>query len=186
MIGGCAPAWKPDGSLTYVRGGAIVQFPRTGRALVLRTRRELAAAIGRVAVAPVGRAWRADAVAWLGQNRFALAASAGARSILVVVDGARVVSAARQIASPVQELRASPRGTYVAVRVGARLRVYDARRHRLPRVRALGAPTAVAWSSDERWVAQSNGRTVTLDGRGDRVVLPIVADDVAWTSVLGR
>jgi len=31
MIGGCAPAWRPDGSMTYIRRGAIVQFPRTGR-----------------------------------------------------------------------------------------------------------------------------------------------------------
>src|SRR5207244_6505778 len=34
MIGGCAPAWRPDGSMTYIRRGAIVQFPRTGRVQV--------------------------------------------------------------------------------------------------------------------------------------------------------
>jgi hypothetical protein len=35
MIGGCAPAWRPDGSMTYVRRGAIVQFPRVGRSRTL-------------------------------------------------------------------------------------------------------------------------------------------------------
>ena len=45
MIGGCSPAWRPDGSMTYIRRGAIVQFPRTGRAQVLRSKTQLAGAL---------------------------------------------------------------------------------------------------------------------------------------------
>src|SRR3954465_13651593 len=32
MIGGCAPAWRADGSMTYIRRGATVRCPRTAAA----------------------------------------------------------------------------------------------------------------------------------------------------------
>src|SRR5439155_117646 len=79
MIGGCAPVWRPDGSMTYIRRGAIVQFPRTGRAQVLRSRSQLAGALeGLPALRGVG-GWHAIRVAWLSPARFAVLASNGSR-----------------------------------------------------------------------------------------------------------
>ena len=77
MIGGCAPAWRPDGSMTYIRRGAIVQFPRTGRAEVLRSREQLARALELAPLLKGSTGWRASRVAWLGPGRFAIVASAG-------------------------------------------------------------------------------------------------------------
>ena len=75
MIGGCAPAWRPDGSMTYIRRGAIVQFPRTGRAQVLRSASQLDGALERQPALRGLRGWRASRVAWLSPSRFAVLAS---------------------------------------------------------------------------------------------------------------
>src|SRR5262249_39828400 len=65
MIGGCAPAWRLDGSMTYVRRGAIVQFPRTGRARVVRNRDQLVRAIEAIPALRGTTDWRVTHVAWL-------------------------------------------------------------------------------------------------------------------------
>jgi hypothetical protein len=170
MIGGCAPAWKPDGSITYVRRGAIVQFPRTGRAQVVLSAAELAHALG---------SSHADRVAWLGPNRLAVTASAGAHAVLAVFTGKRV-SEKRDVAPGIGDLRASPRGTYLATRSDSDVRVYDTRRG-LRLVRGTGARDAVAWSPDERWRAFSTPAGVVLASAEARVVLPVGARDLAWT-----
>ena len=162
MIGGCAPAWKPDGSITYVRRGSIVQFPRTGRAVVVRTASELTDALG----SPV------EHVAWLTSRRFAVATL----HKLAVFDGRRLV-AVRAIAPGVDDLRASPRGSFLVVRRPNEVRVYDAR------LRPQGGFTsaaAVAWSPDERWTAVSDGTRVVLRRGRTRFVLPLAAVDLAW------
>jgi hypothetical protein len=162
MIGGCAPAWKPDGSITYVRRGSIVQFPRTGRALVVRTASELTRALG----ATVER------VTWLSSTRFAVVT----RRKLAVFSGRQLV-AVRRIRPGVIDLRASPRGTFVVLRRLEGVRVYDAR---LRPQRGFANASAIAWSPDERWVAASDGtRTVLRRGRL-RIVLPLRAVDLAW------
>jgi hypothetical protein len=181
MIGGCAPAWRPDGSMTYIRRGAIVQFPRTGRAQVLRSRSQLAGALeGLPALRGVG-GWHAIRVAWLGPARFAVLASNGSRTALAVFSGRRVVALKARVPSRVTELRGSPRGSYVVLRTAGGVRVYDARRRDLPRVRRFGVLVSVAWSSDERWRAVAQQQKVLLVGPHVSVVLPLRALDLAWT-----
>jgi hypothetical protein len=162
MIGGCAPAWKPDGSITYVRRGSIVQFPRTGRAVVVRTASELTAALG----SPIVR------VAWMTSRRFAVMTL----HKLAVFDGRRLV-AARVVAPGVTDLRASPRGSFVVVRRPNVVDVYDARLRPQP---AFADASAVAWSPDERWLAFSDGTRVVLRRARTRFVLPLRALDLAW------
>jgi hypothetical protein len=183
MIGGCAPAWRPDGSLTYIRRGAIVQFPRTGRALVLRSRRQLTDALRSVPALRGLAGWRARRVAWLGPARFAVLASAPSRTVLAVFSGRRIVALRTRVPSEVDELRASPRGTYVVLGTARGVRVYDARRSDLPPVRSYGPLVSVAWSTDERWSARAEGN-VMLVGPRRRVVLPVRALDLAWTRAL--
>ena len=181
MIGGCAPAWRPDGSMTYIRRGAIVQFPRTGRAQVLRSRSQLAGALeGQPSLRGVG-GWHAIRVAWLSPARFAVLASNGSRVVLAVFSGRRIVALRTRVPSRVTELRGSPRGSYVVLGTAGGVRVYDARRRDLSRVRRFGILVSVAWSSDESWRAVAQEQKVLLVGPHVSVVLPLRALDLAWT-----
>jgi hypothetical protein len=182
MIGGCAPAWRPDGSMTYIRRGAIVQFPRTGRAQVLRTASQLAAALEHAPALRGVSGWRASRVAWLSPARFAVVASNGSRTVLAVFSGRHIVALKPRVPSRVIELRGSPRGNYVVLGTASGVRVYDARRRDLPRVRRFGLLVSVAWSSDERWQAVAREQKVLLSGpHGGVVLLPLKALDLAWT-----
>jgi hypothetical protein len=184
MIGGCAPAWRPDGSMTYIRRGAIVQFPRTGRAQVLRSRSQLADALERVPALRGSSGWVASRVAWLGPARFAVLASSRSRTVLAVFSGRRIVAVKVGVPADVFELRASPRGSYLVLGSPNGARVYDARRRDLPRVQSFGGVQSVAWSADERWSARAVERKVLLVGPRRRVVLPVRALDLAWTREL--
>lgn len=181
MIGGCSPAWRPDGSMTYIRRGAIVQFPRTGRAQVLRSRSQLAGALERVPALRGTSGWHASRVAWLSPARFAVLVSNGSRTVLAVFSGRRIVALKPRVPSHVIELRGSPRGNYVVLGTASGVRVYDARRQNLPRVRRFGLLVSVAWSTDERWQALAQEQKVLLVGPHRSVVLPLRALDLAWT-----
>jgi hypothetical protein len=181
MIGGCSPAWRPDGSMTYIRGGGIVQFPRTGRAQVLRSRSQLSGALERLPALRGVSGWHASRVAWLSPARFAVVASNGSRSVLAVFSGRRVVALKPHVPSRVIELRGSPRGNYVVLGTASGVRVYDARRGDLPRVRRFGLLVSVAWSTDERWLAVAQEQRILLVGPRRSVVLPLRALDLAWT-----
>jgi hypothetical protein len=128
--------------------------------------------------------WRASRVAWLAPGRFAIVASAGARTILAVFSGRRIVSIRTHVSNSVTELRASPKGDYLVLRTPGGLRVYDVRRSTLPRVLRFGAPTAIAWSGDERWVALARSDRVILKSARRRVPLRLAAVDLAWTQAL--
>jgi hypothetical protein len=78
--------------MTYIRRGAIVQFPRTGRAQVLRSRSQLAGALERVPALRGTFVWHASRVAWLSPARFAVLASSGSRTVLAVFSGRRIVA----------------------------------------------------------------------------------------------
>jgi hypothetical protein len=181
MIGGCAPAWRPDGSMTYIRRGAIVQFPRTGRAQVLRSVSQLAGALERQPALHGLQGWRASRVAWLSPSRFAVLASNGSRTALAVFAGRRIIALKPRVPSRVVELRGSPRGNFVVLGTANGVLVYDARRRDLPRVRRFGLLVSVAWSSDERWLALGREEKVLLVGPRRSVVLPLRALDLAWT-----
>jgi hypothetical protein len=184
MIGGCAPAWRPDGSMTYIRRGAIVQFPRTGRAQVLRSASQLAGVLERQPALRGLQGWRASRVAWLSPSRFAVLASNGSRAVLAVFVGRRIVALKPRVPSRVIELRGSPRGNFVVLGTANGVLVYDARRRDLPRVRRFGMLVSVAWSSDERWLALGREEKVLLVGPHRSVVLPLRALDLAWTREL--
>jgi hypothetical protein len=181
MIGGCAPAWRPDGSMTYIRRGAIVQFPRTGRAQVLRSASQLAGALERAPALRGESGWHAARVAWLSPARFAVLASNRSRTVLAVFSGRHIVGLRPHVPSGAIELRGSPRGNYVVLGTASGVRIYDAHRRDLPRVRRFGLLVSVAWSSDEGWRAVAQDRNVLLVGPRRSVVLPLHALDLAWT-----
>jgi hypothetical protein len=189
MIGGCGPAWRLDGSLTYVRHGAIVQFPRSGRALVLRTQAQLEHAITRIPALHDTHGWRTTRLAWSGIDRFAIIADGRDRAghpltLLALFSGSHVVAYTLHVSVRVTELRASPRGRYLVVLGPDGVRIYDARRPTLPLARGFGAVSGVAWSDDERWLAVARNGQVVLRGPSGRIVLPFAARDLAWTRAL--
>ena len=187
MIGGCSPAWRPDGSMTYIRRGAIVQFPRVGRAQVLRSRNQLVAALERLPALRGSSGWRVSRIAWLGSTRFAVSATNHSRTIAAVFSGRRIVAFRARLPGGATDLRASPRGRFVVLRSAHGVDLYDAREADFPRVRSFGRAVSVAWSSDERWLAVASGSTITLAGPHDyRVVLPLRALDLAWTRELSQ
>jgi hypothetical protein len=167
--------------MTYIRRGAIVQFPRTGRAQVLRSASQLAGALERLPALRGTSGWHASRVAWLSPARFAVVASNGSRTVLAVFSGRRIVALKPRLPSRLIELRGSPRGTYVVLGTASGVRVYDARRRDLPRVRRFGLLVSVAWSSDEGWLAVAQAQKVLLVGPHRSVVLPLRALDLAWT-----
>jgi hypothetical protein len=190
MIGGCGPAWRMDGSLTYLRRGAIVQFPRSGRAQVLRSQAQVERAIEKVPALHDTHGWRTIRIAWLGVDRFAAVADGSDRAgrpltLLAVFSGPRVVAYTLHVAVRVRELRASPRGSYLVVLGRDGVLVYDAKRPGLPLARGFGAISGVAWSNDERWLALARDGQVVLHGPSGRIVLPLAARDLAWTRALG-
>jgi hypothetical protein len=184
MIGGCAPAWRSDGSMTYVRRGAIVQFPRTGRAQVLRPRAQLAGMLARATGVPHSKPFRVRTIAWLGPTRCAVVAIAGSRTALAVLAGRQVAALRLDVPRAAREVRASPRGTFLVLRTKAGVVVYDARRPTLPQAQRLRGD-AVTWSPDERWLAIARNAAIVLTRRRTRIILPIAARDLAWTRALG-
>jgi hypothetical protein len=189
MIGGCGPAWRSDGSLTYVRRGSVVQFPRTGRAQILRSQPQIARGIEQVPALRQTRGWRTIRIAWVGPDRLAAIADGNDRAgqpltLLALFSGARVVAYTLHVPARVTELRASPRGRYLVVLGRDGVRVYDALRAELPFARGFADVSAVAWSIDERWFAVARDGRVVLHGRTGRIVLPFFARDLAWTRAL--
>lgn len=175
MIGGCAPAWRPDGAISYIRRGSIVEFPRTGRAEVVRSHEQLARALER-RLGP--GAWHLRSVAWLGPTRFAVVAARGGHAALVVFSGRRITSSSTRIPPMVTELRASPRGAYVVLRTPRGLYLYDVRQERLRRLHGVDA---IAWSSGGAWVATGSSERVILRRGPTRIALPLDVADLAWT-----
>src|SRR5947207_1057719 len=100
------------------------------------------------------------------------------RTVLAVFSGRRIVALKSRVPSHVIELRGSPRGNYVVLGTATGVRVFDARRRDLPRVRRFGLLVSVAWSTDERWLALAQEQKVLLVGPHRSVVLPLHALDL--------
>ena len=184
MIGGCAPAWRPDGSMTYVRRGAIVQFPRVGRAQVLRSRNQLSDALARFHALRGPSGWRVTSIAWLASTRFAVLAHSGTRRVIAVFAGRKIVGLRQRVPAGLSELRASPRGDLLVLRGRGRVVVYSTRMRALPRVPGFANAAAVAWSSDERWHALARAGEIILVGPRAQLMLRVRARDLAWTREL--
>ena len=202
-IEGCAPAWRSDGALTFVRGGEVVSaspgcLDEPDCAQVLLPRAALAAGL-RVARPTLHfDDAKITQLVWTGPTRFVaiidLHNSDGTREDLVgLVDRTRLIALARPRAPKLSLIRVSPKRTYVAVRAPGTqaLWVFRPRADRLEVKRfppwAPPAPTdinGIAWSPDERWTVVSSRRSIYLFQTGKSrlgyIGLPLVASDVLW------
>lgn len=183
-FGGCGPAWKPSGVLTYVREGELVELRMGCGGGGFCTRVLLSAADVRRSL---GRAGLVE-VAWLDDATLgAIAREASSRRYaLAIFERGRLRALARFGAEKLAGIRASPHGTYLAVRRGERGRVVILERslRPVPLPARLGAARAIAWSPDERWVAAAAGEDLLLSplprGEADPIRVPLAAFDVAW------
>lgn len=206
---GCAPAWRPGGSLRYVGEEAVQQVPgtltlaREGELiqvtgcgvhdlppceLVLLTRRDLLRAARRhpnAADAASEISVTVQDAVWLSRSRvvvlLAIAIASGPREQLVAIfEGRRLVGArAALFDRELTELEA--RGPLVVGQPDEVFRVDGTTVH-LPRLSGVRA-TAIA--PDGRWVAVASRAAVHLvrvaSGPGVRIVdLPVRARDLAW------
>lgn len=193
--GSCPLVWRPDGTPTFLRGGEVMRFApcpgdepgalplRCSRRLVSRT--DLARELRRARW--TGSDFRVEEFHWLSDRRLIATVRVGrvgGAELLGVFDGRRLVSSPRFAYEDLAGLRPSPSGAFVAARIESPggLLVVD-RRGRPVRL-AMRHGDALAWSPDERWIAQA-----TADGiyvfRADEpspefLHLPIVARDLVW------
>jgi hypothetical protein len=180
-VRGSAPTFKPDGALTFVRDGRLVEWSvNCGPGARLFT---LPADNGTVrCIRTLLRAPALRSVAWLTNTRFAGVTRAGA---LVVFDGPRQMARRPLGVRGEGRVEASPRRTFFTLWSGDRLvSAYDRDGAQIvfPRVPPV---RAVAWSPSERWamLATVAGsvyifRPNTADARLRR--LDITARDLAW------
>ncbi|MGH2996324.1 MAG: hypothetical protein ACRDM9_08415, partial [Gaiellaceae bacterium] len=174
---GCAPAWRPDGTLTAVRDGAVLELASSR---VLLSRSDLADAFSQAGWTRLDYA--VEEIAWLDSETLVAIVRAGeqGRELLTVFRQGRL-AATPLVDDDLSALRTSPDGRSAAATGSGHVRVLalDGRRMALPR----GA-VGVAWSPDERWTAVATGNGILLlgEGRGRLGVLrlPIAAADLVW------
>jgi hypothetical protein len=189
---GTAPAWKPDGTLTYFADGAVRAWPSGD---VLLSQRDLLEAVRRNGV-PFRSPPRAVSVreaAWLDDRRLAVIASTRVRpdlapsagqDLLAVYDGARLATWRLYEHEDASDLRVSPGGNFVAVRYGSdNLEMLDNSGGSVDTLGIVGYRT-VAWSPDDRWaaVAADGGVFVFRPGTTGppELALDLDARDLDW------
>jgi hypothetical protein len=205
LPGLCAPAWRPDGTLTAARGARLVEhslFCGAGPRACERTllaEGDLFAALrgGSTPFRPLYAPEIRQAV-WLGDTRVALVIRTRVRDqgdsrfdLLAVYEGRRLV------AEPVvnvhfDELAASPSRRYMAIHGSAfRGLFFLDRDGRVLARNPVASGHHAAWSPDERWTAVATGgstylfRTRDLDrfasvNRPPAIRIPVYAADVDW------
>jgi hypothetical protein len=182
---GCAPAWRPDGALSVIRGGNLILWRRHARPVVFLSRKELADELAGALEA--GRSYRLVEVAWHGTQAFfgIVAGEEPWQRALIAYAPEGVNGVIPELGQEISSVRVSPAGSYVAFAretAGREIVLLDGlgREQPLPRI---GNARAIAWSPDERWVAVST-RTATFIARTgtERVVLQIPAggESLAW------
>jgi hypothetical protein len=199
---GRAPAFKPDGTFTYVRGKEVVEWttscPRGSRLFTLpgdnataRCRRVV------LSTADLRRALiSADAtgplipkdLAWLSNTRLVTivgdAGISGYREHLSVIEDGRVVGVTISEFGEGLRVETSPHGNFFTAWYGDSLVTIRDRNGDLITFPPLTRVVAVTWSLDERWTAAATENSVfvfrTNEGEARVRRLPIEARDLAW------
>jgi hypothetical protein len=180
VVRGRAPAFKPDGTLTQVRDGALVEWSidcRPGDRLFTLPGDNATARCVRTAYPHA-----VEAVAWFSDSRFVAVLPAGK---LVIVDHGQVLVRADLPRFRSASLELSPKRSFAALWLDGELGgTFDAGGGPAP-IAPVGTVTSLAWAPSERWVvAATREGTVFLlrPDTGDARVrrLGISARDLAW------
>lgn len=189
---GEAPAWKPDGTLTYFADGAVREWP-SGDAVL--SQRALLRAIADYQAVPVGNRFSAVAVresVWLENQTFVAiltgrARNAGGEDLLALFEGTRLRALAFDEPGGMSELTVSPGRRFVASKVSGRrgqgqLAVINVAtgETQLPGILRF---RAIAWSPDEAWTAIAANGEVVIFSTGTyttQLHLDLDAHDLDW------
>jgi hypothetical protein len=180
---GSAAAFKPDGTLTFVRDGRMFEWtarcPQGAKLVTFRGLRD----VERCARPIPGSPRSVREIVWIGERDFAvLAGPEGVVSLLVVRNG-RLRSLFHTVGASMSELAASPQGRYFSVQSGSVL-VFDSRRPgKLNIPIGVERPRAVSWSSDDRFTALASENSVFVyasDSPTRAVALQLFAVNVEW------
>jgi hypothetical protein len=187
QLPGCSPAWRPDGTLTYVSLGEVMEWQPGGQPSLLLGKATLARALRPLGVAARPELLSVREIAWLDERRFAaivrLHRRSDTRDAVAILDvAARRAYGAPILAGSIGKLAASPAGRYVAAWFeGQGIRLFD--RAGQPLGEPVAGTRALAWSPDERWAVfarERDLRFVALDGAARPIAVPILARDLAW------
>jgi hypothetical protein len=180
VLHGRAPAFKPDGTLTQVRDGELVEWsidcdPVSGL-FTLPSDNATARCARTVYPHPL------TAVAWFSNSRFA---GVLPRGDLVIIDDGHVAVRAHLPRFRTTSLELSPKRTFATLWLdGVLAGTFDSDGGPAP-IAPLGAVTSLAWAPSERWVlaaTKSDAVFLLRPAVGDPRVrrLDISARDVAW------
>ena len=193
---GCDLAWRPDGTPTFLRNGAVRQFiPCAGAeagtypircSQTMLARADLTREFRRVGWTDFD--FRVEELHWLDDSRFAAIvqarAAGGGADLLAIFEKRRLVADPASAYNDLSGIRPSPTGSLVSARIlnpGGIVTVdRDGKSVRL----ALRHGDAVAWSPDEEWLAEATADGIYIFRAGELspqfVHIPIVARDLVW------
>ncbi len=190
---GNAPAWKPDGTLTYTEGSSIREWP-TRRVII--SQGDLAEAVRASPEVPdAGHVLPVTVreVAWL-DNRHAVVllegviGSDGPQTIMAFFEGRRLTAMSVGAGEALSDLRVSPFGNFVGVRSGDGFLLLNARGDVLPAPGVAGY-RAITWSPDEQWAAVAGVKGIMIFRPGEsgspELRLGFDAHDLAWRGTAG-
>jgi hypothetical protein len=181
---GTAPAFRPEGRLTFIRDGRLfewtVRCPPAAERVVFRGFRALERCPRLVERTPT----ELQEVVWLDDNAFAAVAGPDLTPRLVVVRQGRVRRLFLSVGSRMGALQASPGGRWVAARVDGDMVLFDTRSLEAPRLPGFGLDAhAITWSPDDRFGAVATRdfvRVFPSSEPDNGVAIPVAAVDVAW------
>ena len=194
---GTAPAWRPDGTLTYFAEGALREWPSGD---VVLSQRDLVRALRTLPFDELATRFdrfRIREARWLDDRRLAAILSADGpefrEDMLAIYDGAELDQFTFDGLGGLSDLRTSPGGRYAAARStggrdapGGFVMIESGRELNTPRIVGY---RALAWSPDERWVAIAAEGGVFVYRPGvpgpPELELPLDANDLAWRGEAG-
>jgi hypothetical protein len=186
-VPGCAPAWRPDSSLTYARNGEILLDG--GVVLIAKGElRRIARRHPNVGGLGPGVQFRVRvlALAWLDHTRLAASMRVDIESVepqhfVVLLDRDRVLALVADFRGPIGNLVVSPAGSFLADDRGT---VVTKQGRSYPLLEGVPRPSTVAFSPDEGWLAVATGVSVYLVGTprnlGRVIQVPVPAQDLVW------
>jgi WD40 repeat protein len=181
---GTAPAFRPEGRLTFIRDGRLLEWtvrcPPSAERVVFRGLRALVRCPNPVENAPD----RLREVIWLDSREFVGIAGQDLYSTLAVVRPEGSETIFRAIGARMGSLSASPDGRYVSVRIDGQLAVFDVERTRpMPLPGGADQATAIDWSPDGAYTVIASLRSLHVypaSRPNEAVTLPLSAIDADW------
>ncbi|HEY7002672.1 MAG TPA: hypothetical protein VH281_00200 [Gaiellaceae bacterium] len=182
---GLAPAFKPDGTLTFIRDGRLYEWtarcPPTAKIVEFEGLHAVPRCVREIEGAPRSM----QEVAWLTDRDYAaIAGPQGAASVLVEQNG-KEERLFTGVGTRVGALQVSPGGRYLAARLDGALVLFQTGSAGTKPLPATGDDLirAITWSQDDGVAALATERAIDIFPAGRRrpvVELPISAAKIQW------